>query len=210
MAEDDFPRKRYITGRQFAHMTFTLRKAPPTRESEWKELDALPDVSVVSWAIREEICQPYRIEAVVFASQAFACKAVLGQFARFTIQPEDERELREFFGLVARFEFLSESRDGCTYRVVVRQRLAMLDVRATALPASARIMAATGAAIAAGMTWPEMHDDNACGHEGRIASPAPSRVAHPWPICLLSVRRPDSSSCLAHEIPSAGLSSSIN
>lgn len=127
MAEDDYARPRYITGRQSAHLTFSLRKAVPVRESERDKSDALPEVSVVSWEIREEICQPYRIDAVVFASQAIARKAVLGQFAKFTIQPEDERDMRGFFGLVTRLEFLSESRDGSTYRVVVRQLLAMLD-----------------------------------------------------------------------------------
>ncbi|HEY1609380.1 MAG TPA: contractile injection system protein, VgrG/Pvc8 family, partial [Paraburkholderia sp.] len=127
MAEDNHARPRYITGRQSAHLTFTRRKAPPARESERDRPDALPEVSVVSWEIREEICKPYRVEAVIFASHAVARKAVLGQFAKFTIQPEDERDMRSFFGFVTRFEFLSESRDGSTYRIVVRQILAMLD-----------------------------------------------------------------------------------
>lgn len=120
-------RSRYITGRQSAHLTFTLRKASPVRESERKKLDALPEVSVVSWEVREEICEPYRIKAVVSAPQAMSRKDILGQFAKFTIQPEDERDMRGFFGLVTRFESLSESRDGCTCRVVVRQLLATLD-----------------------------------------------------------------------------------
>lgn len=87
----------------------------------------MPVVSVVSWEVHEEICEPYRIKAVISTPEPVSRKKVLGHLAEFSIQPEDGRELRTFNGFVSRFDLVSESRDGCTYHVVVRQRLAMLD-----------------------------------------------------------------------------------
>ncbi|TDV37928.1 type VI secretion system secreted protein VgrG [Paraburkholderia caballeronis] len=120
--------RRYLTGRQSAHLKFTPRKLPPKRDSDvGKPPQPMPEVSVVSWEVREAFCEPYVIKAVVSVSQAVSRRKLVGQFADFTIQPDDERQAREFSGLVTKFESLTESRDGCTYRVVIRQYLAMLD-----------------------------------------------------------------------------------
>ena len=87
----------------------------------------MPVVSVVSWEVHEEVCEPYRIKAVLATSGPVSRKKVLGQIAEFSIQPEDGRGRRQFNGFVSRFDLVSESRDGCTYCVVIRQRLAVLD-----------------------------------------------------------------------------------
>jgi type VI secretion system secreted protein VgrG len=125
MAEADRIRK-YLTGRQSAHLKFMPRK-PQQVDRETGKPKPMPVASVVSWEAHEEICQPYRIKAVISTTEPVSRKKVLGQFAEFTIQPEDGRELRKFSGFVSRFDLVSESRDGCIYHVVIRQRLAMLD-----------------------------------------------------------------------------------
>ncbi|RZF29038.1 type VI secretion system tip protein VgrG [Paraburkholderia sp. UYCP14C] len=117
--------RSYLTGRQAAHLKFIRREA--RRDSESGKPLPGPEVSVVSWEIREEICEPYCIKAVISAPLAIPRKDVLGQFARFSIDPEDSRAHREFHGFVAKFDSVSESRDGHTYRVVIRQHLAVLD-----------------------------------------------------------------------------------
>jgi len=127
MADADRIIRRYLTGRQSAHLKFTPRKPRATKNPDDAEPPPMPEVSVVSWEVREELCEPYVIKAVVSASEVISRKGLVGQFAKFTIQPEDERAERAFWGLVTKFESLTESRDGCTYRVVIRQRLAMLD-----------------------------------------------------------------------------------
>lgn len=116
---------RYLTGRQSAHLKLMPRK--PQTDGETGRPIPAPEVSVVSWEVREEICEPYRIKAVVSTLGPVSRKKVLGQFARFSIQPEDGRERRQFNGFVSRFDLVSESRDGCTYRIVIRQQLAVLD-----------------------------------------------------------------------------------
>lgn len=125
MAEADRTR-RYLTGRQSAHLKFTPRK-PQRVDPETGQPKPAPVVSVVSWQVHEEICEPYRIEVVISTPEPVGRKRVLGQLAEFSIEPEDGRELRRFNGFVSHFDLISESRDGCLYRVVVRQRLAMLD-----------------------------------------------------------------------------------
>ncbi|AXF23237.1 hypothetical protein CUJ89_22590 [Burkholderia pyrrocinia] len=124
MAEADRTRT-YLTGRQSAHLKLMPRKPQKTDQSG--KPPPMPVVSVVSWEVHEEICKPYRIKAVVSTEGSVSRKKVLGQLAEFTIQPEDGRERRKFSGFVSRFDLISESRDGCIYRIVVRQRLAMLD-----------------------------------------------------------------------------------
>jgi len=126
MTEADPVRPKYITGRQSAHMTFAPRK-PRAHRDPGEPPPPMPSVSVVSWEVREEICEPYIVKAVVTAPAVVSRKTVLGQFAKFTVQPDDEREPREFHGVVTRFEWLSGSRDEWTYRVVARQRIALLD-----------------------------------------------------------------------------------
>lgn len=127
MSESDRLRT-YLTGRQSAHMKFTPRKPQQVdRGTGTGGANPLPVVSVVSWEVHEEICEPYRIKAVISTPEPVSRKKVLGHLAEFSIQPEDGRELRTFNGFVSRFDLVSESRDGCTYHVVVRQRLAMLD-----------------------------------------------------------------------------------
>jgi type VI secretion system secreted protein VgrG len=118
--------RKYLTGRQSAHLKFMPRK-PQQVDRETSKPKPMPVASVVSWEAHEEICQPYRIKAVISTTEPVSRKKVLGQFAEFTIQPEDGRELRKFSGFVSRFDLVSESRDGCIYHVVIRQRLAMLD-----------------------------------------------------------------------------------
>ncbi|WP_414440811.1 type VI secretion system Vgr family protein [Burkholderia sp. 22PA0106] len=125
MPESDRLRK-YLTGRQSAHLKFMPRKPQPV-ERETGKPKPMPVASVVSWEVREEICQPYRIKAVISTAEPVGRKKVLGQFAAFTIQPEDGREIRKFSGFVSRFDLVSESRDGCIYHVVICQWIAMLD-----------------------------------------------------------------------------------
>ncbi|WP_321946621.1 type VI secretion system Vgr family protein [Paraburkholderia sp. J10-1] len=124
MAESDNIGK-LITGRQSACMEVVRRyrnyRAP---EGERKPM---PVVSVVEWEVREEVCQPYRIKALVSTSGPVSRKDMLGQWARFAVQPEPDSVLREFTGFIARFHSVSRSPDGCTYRIVIRQRLALLD-----------------------------------------------------------------------------------
>ncbi|MBC8721223.1 type VI secretion system tip protein VgrG [Paraburkholderia sp. 31.1] len=125
MAESDRITK-YLTGRQSAHLKFMPRK-PQKVDRETGKPKPMPLASVVSWEVHEEICEPYCIKAVITTTEPVSRKKVLGQFAEFSIQPEDGRGLRRFSGFVSRYDLVSESRDGCTYHVVVRQRLAMLD-----------------------------------------------------------------------------------
>ncbi|OAJ53904.1 hypothetical protein A6V36_10630 [Paraburkholderia ginsengiterrae] len=54
-------------------------------------------------------------------------KDILGQWAKFSFQTEEGAPVRTFRGFISRFHSVSRSPDGCTYRVVIRQRLAMLD-----------------------------------------------------------------------------------
>ncbi|SAL43045.1 type VI secretion system Vgr family protein [Caballeronia telluris] len=127
MSESDRLRT-YLTGRQSAHMKFTPRKPQQVdRDTGTGRANPLPVVSVVSWEVHEEICEPYRIKAVISTPEPVSRKKVLGHLAEFSIQPEDGREMRTFNGFVSRFDLVSESRDGCSYHVVVRQRLALLD-----------------------------------------------------------------------------------
>jgi len=114
----------YLTGRQSAHLKLMPRKPQTDRETG---KSPMPVVSVVSWEVHEEVCEPYRIKAVIATSGPVSRKKVLGQIAEFSIQPEDGRGRRQFNGFVSRFDLVSESRDGCTYCVVIRQRLAVLD-----------------------------------------------------------------------------------
>jgi type VI secretion system secreted protein VgrG len=127
MAEADRIRT-YLTGRQSAHLTLKPRKPQGVdRDADTGRPKPAPAVSVVSWEVHEEISEPYRVKAVISTPEPVSRKKVLGQLAEFSIQPEDGRELRKFNGFVSRFDLVSESRDGCTYRVVIRQRLALLD-----------------------------------------------------------------------------------
>ena len=115
----------YLTGRQSAHLTLMRRKSK--RDPETGELPPMPTVSVVSWVVREAICEPYSVKAVVAAPVAIPRKMVLGQLAKFSVRPEDGRAKREFAGFVTQFDSVSESRDGYTYRIVMRQHLAVMD-----------------------------------------------------------------------------------
>ncbi|MBP0607890.1 MULTISPECIES: type VI secretion system Vgr family protein [Burkholderia] len=115
----------YLTGRQSAHLTLMRRKSK--RDPETGELPPMPTVSVVSWVVREAICEPYSVKAVVAAPVAIPRKTVLGQLAKFSVRPEDGRAKREFAGFVTQFDSVSESRDGYTYRIVMRQHLAVMD-----------------------------------------------------------------------------------
>ena len=127
MAEADRIRT-YLTGRQSAHLKLKPRKPQGVdRDADTGRPIPAPVISVVSWEVHEEISEPYRVKAVISTPQPVSRKKVLGQLAEFSIQPEDGRELRKFNGFVSRFDLVSESRDGCTYRVVIRQRLALLD-----------------------------------------------------------------------------------
>ena len=116
---------RVLTGRQSAHLKF-LRRKTKTDPSTGKSLPT-PVVSVVSWEVREEICEPYCVKAVISTPVAIPRKEVLGQFARFSIQPEDGRDLREFSGIVTAYDSISESREEHTYRIVIRQHFAVAD-----------------------------------------------------------------------------------
>ncbi len=87
----------------------------------------MPVVSVVSWEVRESVCEPYTVKALVSCAGPVSRIDVLGQLAAFSVEPEDGRGRREFRGVVTRFDSVSSSRDEWTYRVVVRQRLSVLD-----------------------------------------------------------------------------------
>ncbi|WP_250500188.1 phage late control D family protein [Caballeronia sp. GAWG1-5s-s] len=125
MAEFDGVRNQLLTGRQSAHLKIILKQSPRRRDDD-KTLTA-PELSVVSWEAREEFNKPYRIKLLVTASNAVSRKQILGQMARFTIQPEDGRAVRDFSGFVSAFDAVSESRDQFTYKVVVPQHIALLD-----------------------------------------------------------------------------------
>ncbi|WP_423383626.1 type VI secretion system Vgr family protein [Burkholderia sp. LMG 32019] len=124
MAEFDRVTK-YLTGRQSAHLKLIRRK--PKHDPATGESLPMPEVSVVSWVVREAVCEPYSVKAVVSSPIAIPRKTVLGQLAKFSVQPEDGRETRNFTGFVAQFDTVSESRDGYTYRIVMRQHLAVAD-----------------------------------------------------------------------------------
>jgi type VI secretion system secreted protein VgrG len=127
MAESDRTAS-LITGRQSAHMEI-IRRYPNDRAmgDERRKPRATPVVSVVKWEVREEVCEPYRIRVLVSTSGPVSRKDILGQWAKFRFQTEEGAQVREFRGFVSRFHSVSRSPDGCTYRVVIRQRLAMLD-----------------------------------------------------------------------------------
>jgi type VI secretion system secreted protein VgrG len=114
-----------LTGRQSAHLTIIRRES--RRERDGEKVPPAPEVSVVSWSVREEICEPYRARVIVTAPTAISRKHILGRPARFTVEPEDGRGKREYRGFVIRFDAVSESRDICTYEVVFKQHLAILD-----------------------------------------------------------------------------------
>ncbi|MEX3942671.1 type VI secretion system Vgr family protein [Paraburkholderia sp. BR10937] len=124
MAESDKP-VRLVTGRQSAHLDIIL-KARRYERDERSERRA-PGLSVVEWDVREESCQPYRIRALVSTAGPVARRDILGQLARFRFQVDEGAVVRKFAGFVSRFESVSNSRDGCTYRVEIRQHLAVLD-----------------------------------------------------------------------------------
>lgn len=126
MAEHDGV-ARLITGRQAAHMEIIRRHPddrPPAGERKTRKM---PEVSVVKWQAHEEVCKPYRIKALISTSGPVSRKDILGQWAKFTFQTEEGAQVREFSGFISRFHSVSHSPDGYTYRVVMRQRLAMLD-----------------------------------------------------------------------------------
>ncbi|KUZ75456.1 hypothetical protein WI36_12050 [Burkholderia ubonensis] len=125
MAEFDGVRNQLLTGRQSAHLKIVVRQSP--RRCDEDKRPTAPELSVVSWEAREEFNKPYRVKLLVTAQKAVSRKQILGQLARFTIQPEDGRGMREFNGSVSTFNAVSESRDLCTYEVVVRQHIAVLD-----------------------------------------------------------------------------------
>lgn len=124
MAESDGVRK-LVTGRQSAHLDIILRARKHERD-ERKERRA-PELSAVEWEVREEVCEPYRITVLVSTTEPVSRRDILGQGAKFRFQLDEGAPVREFRGFVTRFDSVSRSRDGCTYRVVIRQRLAMLD-----------------------------------------------------------------------------------
>ncbi|MFC0697855.1 type VI secretion system Vgr family protein [Paraburkholderia humisilvae] len=96
-------------------------------DDERRKSRPVPVVSVVEWEVREEVCEPYRIKAMVSTSGPVSRKDVLGQWAKFSFQTEEGIPVREFRGFVTRFHSVSRSPDGCTYLVVIGQRLAALD-----------------------------------------------------------------------------------
>lgn len=127
MAESDNA-VRLVTGRQSAQMEIIRRhRDGKASDEERRKPRAMPEVSVVEWETHEEVCKPYRIEALVSTSGPVPRKDILGQWLRFSFQPEADGVRREFFGFVTRFDTVSRSSDGCTYRVVGRQILALLD-----------------------------------------------------------------------------------
>ncbi|KVU39187.1 hypothetical protein WK68_14330 [Burkholderia ubonensis] len=125
MAEFDGVRNQLLTGRQSAHLNIIVRQSPRRRDDD--KTPTAPELSVVSWEAREAFNEPYRVKLLVTTPKAVSRKQILGQLARFTIQPEDGRGMREFNGSVSTFNAVSESRDLCTYEVVVRQHIAVLD-----------------------------------------------------------------------------------
>ncbi|HEX7909456.1 MAG TPA: type VI secretion system tip protein VgrG [Paraburkholderia sp.] len=126
MAESDRV-ARLITGRQSAHMEIIRRYPGDKAPAGEHKPQPMPLVSVVEWEVREEVCQPYRIRALVSTSGPMSRKDILGQWAKFSFQTEEGAPVRAFRGFISRFHSVSRSPDGCTYRVVIRQRLAMLD-----------------------------------------------------------------------------------
>lgn len=126
MAESDNA-VRLVTGRQSAHMKIIRRQSGKVSDEERHKPREMPELSVVEWEAREEVCKPYRIKALVSTSGPVSRKDILGQWLRFRFQTEEGAPVREFSGFVTRFDTVSRSSDGCTYRVVVRQLLALLD-----------------------------------------------------------------------------------
>lgn len=124
MAESDRIRG-LLTGRQSAYLKISPKDAAYQRDTN-KRLPA-PDLSVVSWQVHEELNRPYRVKLVVTSPVALKRRQIVGQYARFTIEPEDGRGSREFRGYVSSVEAVSSSRDECTCKVVVVQHLAALD-----------------------------------------------------------------------------------
>ncbi|HKT98830.1 MAG TPA: type VI secretion system Vgr family protein [Paraburkholderia sp.] len=124
MAEFDGVR-RLITGRQAAHLDIILKIRKCERD-EKKDRQA-PELSAGEWEVHEQVCQPYRIRAVVTASQPVSRRDILGQLAKFRFHVDEDAVVREFAGFVSRFDSVSKSRDGCIYRVEIRQHLAKLD-----------------------------------------------------------------------------------
>ena len=114
-----------LTGRQSAHLKISRRRPQHEREPRNEIQD--PEVSVVSWKVHEEICETYRVKLVVTAPAAISRKHILGQIAKFTVEPEDGRGKREWRGYISRFNAVSQSRDLCTYAVTVRQHLASMN-----------------------------------------------------------------------------------
>ncbi|WP_025596637.1 type VI secretion system Vgr family protein [Burkholderia sp. WSM2230] len=125
MAESD-RLETNLTGRQSAHIKLN-RRYPNDRAPRGEEQRPLPEVSVIEWEVREEVCKPYRITALVFTSEPVSRRDILGQWADFTFHTEEAAPVREFRGFVSRVGSVSRSRDGCSYRVEIRQRLGMLD-----------------------------------------------------------------------------------
>lgn len=127
MAESDNA-VRLVTGRQSAHMEI-IRRHPNGKASDEdrRKPREMPEVSVVEWETHEEVCKPYRIKALVSTSEPVSRKDILGQWVKFRFQTEEGAPVRAFFGFVSRFHSVSRSPDGCTYRVVIRQRLALAD-----------------------------------------------------------------------------------
>ena len=101
MAEFDGVRKP-VTGRQQAHLEITLR-AGNYRKEERSERRA-PELSAVEWEVREEVCQPYRITALVSTTEPVSRRDILGQWAKFRFQTEEGAPVREFRGFVTRFD----------------------------------------------------------------------------------------------------------
>ncbi|CAB3790703.1 type VI secretion system Vgr family protein [Paraburkholderia caffeinilytica] len=116
-----------ITGRQSAHMEIIRRYPKDRAPADEHKPRPMPVVSVIEWEVREEVCEPYRIRALVSTAGPVSRKDILGQWANFRFQTGEGAQIREFRGFVSRFHSVSRSPDGCTYRVVIRQRLAMLD-----------------------------------------------------------------------------------
>jgi type VI secretion system secreted protein VgrG len=125
MAEYDGA-SRLVTGRQAAHVEL-FRRYPNDKAPAGEQKKPMPDVSVVEWEVHEKVCEPYRIRLLISTPGPLSRRDILGQWARFKFQTQAGAPVRLFRGLVSRFHSVSSSRDGCTYRVVIRQRLALLD-----------------------------------------------------------------------------------
>ncbi|MBW0445580.1 type VI secretion system Vgr family protein [Paraburkholderia phenoliruptrix] len=125
MAESDRPQTN-LTGRQSAHLTL-IRRYRNDRGSKEEEKRPLPEVSVIEWEVREQVCKPYRIMAKVFTPERVSRRDILGQWADFAFHTEETAPVRKFQGFVSRVGSVSRSPDGYSYRVEIRQRLAMLD-----------------------------------------------------------------------------------